>query len=57
VYPPIFSSGFAVPLIFAAISLMTIQPCKPGDQAEPVGYRRQSDKRQKDDQETCPMVD
>jgi hypothetical protein len=58
VYLPIFClCVFAVALFFVAILVMTTEPRKPGDQAEPVGYKRQDDERQKGDQTSCRVVD
>jgi hypothetical protein len=56
VYPPIFICVFAVALFFVTILLFTKKPSKPGDQAQPVGYKRQDDERQKGDQARCRVV-
>jgi len=45
VHPPIFICVFAVALFFVTILLITNKPHKPGDQAQPVGYKRQDDER------------
>jgi hypothetical protein len=56
VYPPIFICVFAGALFFVTILLITTEPRKPGDQAQPVGYKRQDDERQKGDQASCRVV-
>jgi hypothetical protein len=59
VYPPIFFffCVFAVALFFVTILVMTTEPRKPGDQAQPVGYKGQDDERRKGDQTSCRVVD
>ena len=56
VYPPIFICVFAVALFFVTILLITNKPRKPGDQAQPVDYKRQDDERQKGDRANCRVV-
>jgi hypothetical protein len=56
VYPPILICVFAVALFFVAILVVTNKPRTPGDQAQPVGYKRQDDERQKGDQASCRVV-
>jgi len=56
VYPPIFICVFAVALFFVTILLITNKPPKPGDQAYPVGYKRQVYERHKGDQASCRVV-
>src|ERR1700736_3894292 len=56
VYPPIFICVFALALFFVTILLFTKKPSKPGDQAQPVGYKRQDDERQEGDQAKCRVV-
>jgi hypothetical protein len=56
VYPPIFICVFAVALFFVTILVITNKPRKPGDQAKPVGCKREDDERQKGDQASCRVV-
>jgi len=68
VCPPIFYCGFAVALVFAAVFftmiflatiflattfIATTHPRKPRNQAQPVGYKSESDERRKSDQTSC----
>jgi len=55
-YPPIIICVFAVTIFFVTILFITNKPRKPGDQAQPVGYKRQDDERQKGDQASCRVV-
>jgi hypothetical protein len=48
-----FICVFAVALFFVTILFMTNKLRKPGDRAQPVGYKRQDDERQKGDQASC----
>jgi hypothetical protein len=56
VYAPILICVFAVALFFVTILFITNTPRKPGDQAQPLGYKRKDDERQKGDQASCRVV-
>ena len=56
VSPPIFICVFAVALFLVTILPITNKPRKPGDQAQPVGYKHQDDERQKGDQASRRVV-